>query len=69
MAEADENTAVESVTEVNIAVIEDPRVVEKIIHQVGVWHDPPACPRRGCQGTTPKNRVGRWTRCEVTKTC
>jgi hypothetical protein len=25
-----------------IAVIDDPRVVEKILHHLGAWHDPPA---------------------------
>ena len=26
-----------------IAVIDDPRVVEKILRHLGAWHDPPAC--------------------------
>ena len=25
-----------------IAVIDDPQVVEKILHHLGAWHDPPA---------------------------
>ena len=27
-----------------IAVIDDPRVVEKILRHLGAWHDPPARP-------------------------
>ena len=27
-----------------LGVIDDPRVVEKILRHLGVWHDPPASP-------------------------
>jgi hypothetical protein len=34
-----------------IAVIDDPQVVEKILHHLGAWHDPPAgSPPRGVPG-------------------
>ena len=26
-----------------IALIDDPRAVEKILRHLGAWHDPPAC--------------------------
>ena len=29
-----------------IAVIDDPRVVKKILRHLGVWHDPPAAASR-----------------------
>jgi len=54
-----------------IAVIDDPRVVEKILRHPGAWHDPHAClpqPRRRPAGLSPPPGAGPYT-CEITKTC
>ena len=40
-----------------IAVIDAPRVVEKILRILGVWHDPP--PRPPPHGLSGFSRVGR----------
>jgi hypothetical protein len=34
-----------------IAAIDDPRVVEKTLRHLGVWHDPPPSPPRACRGS------------------
>ena len=53
-----------------IAVIDDPRVAEKILRHLGAWHDPPAgLSSPGSQGHTPTSHVGMWTRCPTTRTC
>ena len=38
-----------------IALIDDPRLVEKILRHLGVWHDPPA-------RTVPSGLPGPYTR-------
>ncbi len=61
-----------------LAVMDDPRVVEKILRQLGAWHDPPARPppagvpgpyiREPCQDVGPiamariVRAVSRWRR-------
>jgi len=41
-----------------IAVIDDPRLVEKILRHLGAWHDPPAChsPGAGRPACLPQPR-------------
>ena len=41
-----------------IAVIDDRRVVEKILRHLGVWHDPPAYRSLGA-GSPPRPTPGR----------
>ncbi len=53
-----------------IAVIDDPRLVQKILRHLGALHDPPA---RGSppalRDPTPTNRVTTWIRGPTAKTC
>jgi len=47
-----------------IAVIDDPRLVEKVLRHHGAWHDPPAClpqPRRRQAGLSPPGATGPCT--------
>jgi len=47
-----------------IAVIDDPRAVEKILRHLGAWHDPAAClpqPRRRSAGLSPPGATGPCT--------
>ena len=37
-----------------LCVIDDPRVIERILRHLGVWHDPPARP-------PPAQSAGPWT--------
>ena len=51
-----------------IAVIEDPRIVEKLLWNLGVWHDPLAIHRLGpLRGRGPMNSVTTSTPCPTTK--
>ncbi len=47
-----------------IAVIDDPRVVEKILRHLGAWHDPPACAEATAgrpAGLSPPGAAGPYT--------
>ena len=47
-----------------LAVIDDPRAVEKILRHLGAWHDPPAClpqTRRRQAGLSPPGDEGSYT--------
>jgi hypothetical protein len=57
VAEGDENTEVRSVIDGDIALIDDPRVVEKILWHFGASHDPSA-------GLSPPDAAGPCT-CEL----
>jgi hypothetical protein len=42
-----------------IAMVDNPRIVEKILRHLGVWHDPPPsrrlCPARSAVISVPRN--------------
>ena len=47
-----------------IAVIDDRRVVEKVLRHLGAWHDPPACRSPGAgrpSGLSPPGAPGPYT--------
>ena len=47
-----------------IALIGDPRAVEKILRHLGAWHDPPPClpqPRRRQAGLPTPGATGPYT--------
>ena len=54
VADADENTKFRSLIDGDIALIDHPRVVEKILRHLGAWHDPPA-------GLSPPGTAGPYT--------
>ena len=50
-----------------IAAIDDPRVVEKTLRHLALWHDPPPSPPKGLPGFSPVGgegdfggRTGNW---------
>jgi hypothetical protein len=50
-----------------LAVIDDPKVIEKILRHLGAWHDPPASSLQALRAPTPTSLGMTWTECLITK--